>query len=175
MSQDTVAAEPRKWYLIYSKPRAEELAATHLSRQEYVHYLPLITATRTHKGRLLNRIEPMFPRYLFISLDTKNDNWAPIRSTIGVSSLVKFGNQPAVVPTELVEALRSRENADGMLSLPARNFDKGDHVRIFDGPFKDYEGIFLARNSNERVIILLDILGKASRVAIKSTNLVKVL
>ncbi|MCZ7600526.1 MAG: hypothetical protein M5U09_26195 [Gammaproteobacteria bacterium] len=108
----------------------------------------------------------MFPRYLFISLDTSNDNWAPIRSTFGVTRLVRFGPEPAVVPDALIQLLMDRENDEGLLAPPRRSFEKGDRVRIFEGPFKDYEAIFPASNSNERVVVLLEILGKESRVAI---------
>jgi transcriptional antiterminator RfaH len=163
--------EGKSWYLVYSKPRAEQLAATHLERQGYRCYLPVIEATRKLRGKLLTQVEPMFPRYLFISLDTSTDNWAPIRSTIGVSRLVRFGVEPAVVPDALVQMLMDRENAQGVLAPPRRTFDPGDRVRIFEGPFKDYEAIFLASNSNERVIVLLEILGKESRVAIDPAHL----
>ncbi len=156
----------KSWYLVYSKPRGEHQALTNLERQGYRCYLPMLRATRKVKGRLVASVEPMFPRYLFISLDTSNDNWAPIRSTFGVTRLVRFGLEPAVVPDALIQLLMDRENDEGLLAPPRRSFEKGDRVRIFEGPFKDYEAIFLASNSNERVVVLLEILGKESRVAI---------
>ena len=48
----------------------------------------------------------MFPRYLFIQLDRENDNWMPIRSTIGVQNLVQFGGIAARVPDNLISDLR---------------------------------------------------------------------
>ena len=165
-SNNSATIEGKSWYLIYSKPRGEELAVANLERQGYRCYLPRFKATRKVRGRLTTNIEPMFPRYLFISLDTSTDNWAPIRSTVGVTRLVRFGIEPALVPDTLIQALMDHEDAQGLLSPPRRDFEKGDRVRIFEGPFKDYEAIFLARNSSERVIVLLEILGKESRVAI---------
>lgn len=161
----------RSWYLVYSKPRAEAQAVTHLERQGYRCYLPRLNVTRTVRGKLTGHVEPMFPRYLFIHLDTRKDNWAPIRSTVGVSSLVRFGNRPAMVPDSLVEMLIERENAQGLQTPPRRAFQAGERVRIYEGPFKDYEAIFLASNSNERVLVLLQILGKDSRVAIDPAHL----
>ncbi len=163
--------EGKSWYLIYSKPRAERQALTHLERQGYCCYLPRLRATRKVRGKLQAHVEPMFPRYLFISLDTSSDNWAPIRSTVGVSRLVRFGIEPTVVPDSLIQMLMDREDEQGLLAPPRRVFEPGERVRIYEGPFKDYEAIFLAKNSNERVIVLLSILGKDSRVAIDPAHL----
>lgn len=163
----------KNWYLVYTKPRNESVAEEHLNRQGFTTYLPRLHVTRKHRGKLVGRIEAMFPRYLFISLDTETDNWAPIRSTIGVSSLVRFGNLPTVVPDELIEVLMEREDASGVLTLEAPDFKTGESVRIFEGPFKDYEAVFLAKNSNERVVVLLEILGKESRISINPGYLSK--
>lgn len=165
--------EPAKknWYLVYSKPRQEELARTNLERQGYQTYLPMIRNPRRRLGRRVVRIEPMFPRYLFIRLDTVTDNWAPIRSTFGVNKLVRFGVEPIPVPDDLVEAIRCRDGKDGVQDRPLHEFKKGQPVRIEEGPFMGYEGIFLAKTSQERVIVLLDIVGKAARATVDVAKL----
>src|SRR5215210_7146750 len=90
------------WYLVYAKPRQESVAQTNLVRQGYETYLPLVRQTVKRQGRRVTVVGPMFPRYLFIRLDTQSDNWAPIRSTLGVVSLVRFGQQAPQVPDALV-------------------------------------------------------------------------
>ena len=121
---------------------------------------------------MVGKTEPMFPRYLFVALDTETDNWAPIRSTIGVSNLVRFGMRPAQVPNELIALLMQREDADGVQTAPNREFEPGQAVRVHSGPLKDYQGIFLARNSNERVLVLLEILGKESKLSLNANQIV---
>ncbi len=154
-----------KWYLVYTKPRQEPLAQQHLQRQGYPTYLPLARHPRRRRGRRTYITEAFFPRYLFIHLDSANDNWAPIRSTIGVSSLVRFGQQPAAVPDDLIAKLRARENPEGLQEILV-DYRAGDHVRIHDGPMAGYEGIFIARNGEERVILLLDMMGKQARLQV---------
>jgi transcriptional antiterminator RfaH len=126
---------------------------------------------RRRAGRRIIRVEPMFPRYLFIHLDTESDNWAPIRSTLGVANLVRFGLYPSAVPDDLVAALRAREDAAGVQDIPLHTFEEGQKVRIEEGPFMGYEGIFLARTSQERVMVLLDIVGKAARAKVNIEHL----
>ncbi len=87
---DSSAAE-RSWYLIYAKPRMEPVAEEHLTRQGYGVYLPRVRATHRLRGRYRERVDPLFPRYLFIHLDQCNDNWGPIRSTQGVAGMVRPG------------------------------------------------------------------------------------
>jgi transcriptional antiterminator RfaH len=152
------------WYLVYSKPRQEGVAAENLSRQGYENYLPLIRTRRRRQGQYVTLIEPMFPRYLFIHLSDQTDNWGPIRSTLGVSSLIRFGDIPAQVPDGLIAALRGREDETGVQQFELPDFKPGDRVRIAEGPMAGYEGIFQARSSKERVVVLLDVVGKATRV-----------
>ena len=85
------------WYLIYAKPRQEKTAVDNLLRQAYEVYFPQIRVTRNRNSVRKVTIEPLFPRYLFIRLDAHTDNWAPIRSTMGVTALVRFGGYAAAV------------------------------------------------------------------------------
>ncbi len=155
----TPARSGKCWYLIYSKPRQEKGAVENLLRQNYEVYFPQIQLWRSRRGNRQLVIEPLFPRYLFIHLDSHSDNWAPIRSTLGVSSLVRFGAEPARVPDELVAYLTSRQNAEGLHEWAQPTLAVGDRARVVSGPLAGYEGILLAQSSRERVVILMDLVG----------------
>lgn len=154
------------WYLVYSKPQQERLAVENLERQGYVTYLPMMRNRRRRKGRYVTLIEPMFPRYLFIHLNDETDNWSPIRSTTGVSRMIKFGDLPARVPDDLINGLMARDDETGIQNLATPEFKSGDRVRIVEGPMAGYEAIFKARGSQERVMVLLDVVGKVTRVGL---------
>ncbi len=159
------------WYLLYSKPRQERLALENLIRQGFKAYLPLIRNRRRRGGRYVSFVEPCFPRYLFIYLNDMTDNWGPIRSTVGVSKLIRFGDLPARVPDGLVDSLLAREDELGVQNLPQPEFDAGDLVRIVEGAMAGYEGIFKAKTGRERVIILLDIVGNSTRVELPDSQI----
>ena len=146
----------KAWYLVYSKPQQERLALENLERQGYLSYLPLIRNRRRRSGRYVSVIEPMFPRYLFVHLSDETDNWSPIRSTIGVANLVRFGMRAARVPETLIAAMREREE-DGVQTLAPPELEPGDHVRIVEGVLAGYEAIFQAKTSRERVVLLLQL------------------
>ncbi len=146
----------RAWYLIYSKPQQERLALENLERQGYPSYLPLIRNRRRRKGRYASIIEPMFPRYLFVHLSDETDNWGPIRSTIGVANLVRFGMQAARVPDNLIEMMQGRDE-EGVQALASPDIQPGDQVRIVEGVMAGYEAIYQAKTGKERVVLLLQL------------------
>jgi len=142
------------WYLIYSKPQQERLAYENLERQGYHSYLPLIRNRRRRQGRYVAIVEPMFPRYLFVNLSDETDNWGPIRSTIGVANLVRFGMRAARVPDNLITMMQSRDS-EGIQTMQPPELKPGDPVRIVEGVMAGYEAIFQARTGKERVLLLL--------------------
>jgi transcriptional antiterminator RfaH len=168
MTDDLVTKQSKhkSWYLVYTKARGEELAQENLSRQGFHTYLPLMKRNKRVRGRYRPIIEALFPRYLFIQLDTESDNWMPIRSTIGVSNLVKFGAIPAQVPPSLVEDLKQTTDEEGMRCVPEKELVKGDEIEFIEGAMSGYRAIFEKYVSSERIAVLLDIVGKHTRLLV---------
>ena len=111
----------------------------------------------------------MFPRYLFIHLSDKTDDWGPIRSTIGVSNLVSFGMNPAKVPDNLVLSLKENENDEGLHVLPVKKLNVGEEVLILDGPFEGYAATLFSQDSSNRVSVLLKIAEKFLKIQLNQS------
>ena len=156
----------KSWYLIHTKAKQEFVAKENLLRQDYHVYLPMAVTRRRRDGRSKRTVEALFPRYLFIHLDDSADDWAPIRSTIGVSGLVKFGMIPAKISGDLVATIKKRENEEGIHELQTGDFQEGQQVRIAEGPFEGYEAIFKSKSGQERAILLLNIAQNMSKIQI---------
>lgn len=176
MNQDEASGasgdgQAKHWYLVYTKPRQEQVAQLNLTRQGYETYLPLLRELRRRQGRRRTVVAPMFPRYLFVHLDRKTDNWGPIRSTLGVVSVVRFGQEPARVPLDLIDYLRSHEDAEGIHAYSPDEYRPGSRVRVVEGGLMGFEGVFLAKSSHDRVVVLLEIMGKAARTTLDAINL----
>jgi transcriptional antiterminator RfaH len=160
------------WYAVHTKARQERLAAEHLTRQHYHVYLPLLRAPKRRRGHWRDVIEPLFPGYLFIRLDLHLQNTAPIRSTYGVTGLVRFGGEPRPVPRDLVEHLLTAETGPQGTIRQEHLFHSGDQVEIASGPLAGLKGIFLAASGQERAHLLLDLLGRSNRVVVSQHQLV---
>jgi transcriptional antiterminator RfaH len=147
------------WYLVHTRPRQEEVACEHLERQGYGVYLPRLQLPRRRRGRWHDVVEPLFPRYLFAGMRPGEQSLHPIRSTRGVSALVRGGATYVPVPPGLLEELRAREDATGLHQLSPGDLQPGDAVRILAGPLAGLDAIFQARQGTDRVRVLLTLIG----------------
>jgi transcriptional antiterminator RfaH len=162
----------KHWYAVHTKPRQESLAEENLQRQNFTTYFPKIKQARRRRGKWSDVIEPLFPRYLFIRLEVGKTNVSSIRSTRGVTGLVRFGNKLVPVPNPFIDALIETADEQTGIHIPNRPvLEKGDRITVTNGPFADLEGIFHATTGKERVTILLNILGQAQKVTLPKNHI----
>jgi len=165
----------RRWYAAFTKAGGERLAETNLSRQGFESYLPRVAKRR--KGGKANPAVtiPLFPRYIFVRLDLDNEPWQAVNSTIGISRLVAFGERPAAIADAVIDEIHGREQADGLVSLgQIETYEPGEVVAIADGALEDRTGIFQCRTDKERVIVLMNLLGRDLTVTVPSDTIRKV-
>jgi transcriptional antiterminator RfaH len=166
-NSDVSAIAPAKWYVAQTHIHAEVKASQHLGRQGFDVYLPRYLKQRRHARRIDSVAAPLFPRYLFVSIDLTTQRWYSIQSTIGIARLIRHGDLPVAVPDAIVEGLKLREDADGYVQLERRpRFAAGDKIRISDGAFCDCLGLYEQINGNDRSAILLDLLGRKVRIVL---------
>jgi transcriptional antiterminator RfaH len=151
----------RRWYAVQAKPGQERLAETNLLRQGYRCYLPRLKARRRIGGRSIDTAVPLFPGYLFVALDVEREAWRSINGTLGAVGIVAFGGRPAALPEGVVEAIRGRESADGLVhDDQLRRMRPGDRVAIAEGPLADSDALFEAADGRNRVTVLMRMLGR---------------
>jgi len=163
----TVSTGP-SWHVVHTHPHGEPTAVAHLRRQSFDTYLPRYLKRRRHARRVETVATPLFPRYLFVAFDGTVGRWRSIQSTVGVSRLICNGDVPAVVPDKIVEAIREREDDQGFVRLdePPR-FQEGEKIRVLDGVFSSCIGLFEGMVDEERVAVLLDLLGRRVRLILE--------
>ena len=154
-----------QWFVVHAQRNREGHAARHLQRQGYETYLPRYTKKRRHARRTETVAAPLFPGYLFVRIDLSCGRWRPVNGTIGVIRLVCQGERPAAVPEGVVESLRTREDESGLHS-PASLMvlDRGARLRIVDGAFEDYVGVYARMSADARIVLLLSLLGREIEV-----------
>jgi transcriptional antiterminator RfaH len=150
------------WYVVHTHPHAEAKAAAHLVRQGYSSYLRRCRHAR--RADIVAR--PLFPRYLFATIDPLALRWRAIKSTIRVAHLVCNGDEPAVVPGAVIDEILGRQNGAGFIQFDRPRFSPGDKIWVVDGVFAASLGLFEGVTDHERVAILLDLLGRKVRVVL---------
>jgi transcriptional antiterminator RfaH len=161
----------RRWYLVQTKPSGESLALDNLRRQGYEVYLPRAVRSLRRNGTHQNRITALFPRYVFVRLVEGVQALAPVRSSLGVTDIVRFGSCFAVVPDSVIDDLRSRANPEsGLHHLREPPLRHGAAVSMANGPFEGLEGIFQREAGADRVIVLLRVLGRETPVRVPASH-----
>ncbi|NQV83836.1 MAG: transcriptional activator RfaH [Rhodospirillales bacterium] len=155
------------WCAVQTHVRSEDKAAFHLKRQGYDVFLPKHLKRRKHARRIDWVLTPLFPRYLFVAINPDTTPWWAIRSTVGVGSLICFGDTPAVVPTNIITEIQARQDEKGLVKLHSGcAFKPGDRVKIIDGPLNDIEGLFECPTDEDRVTVLLNLMGREVKVRV---------
>jgi transcriptional antiterminator RfaH len=164
-----------RWYLVHTKPSAEAIARSNLERQGYQVYYPQLARNVRRAGRWIATTAPLFPRYVFVRLVEGRQSFGPIRSTLGVANVVRFGVDYAVVPASVVRRLKEREDpATGLHKLKPNSLCHGARVRISDGALRGLEGVFERDLGTDRVLVLLQLLGHSTSVDVSVDFIVPV-
>lgn len=158
------------WFLAQVRPNCDKMAERNLQRQRFQTFLPMHEETKRRAGRFISTLRPLFTGYMFVAFNTAKGGWRKINNTYGVTRLVSFGEEPQPVPLDLISRLILRCDGGGRL-LPPRILNPGDAVRISGGPFADFVATVENISPDQRVWVLLDLMGRTTRVAVQAKAL----
>lgn len=154
----TAISEQCRWYAVHTLPHKEELAEINLKRQGFATFMPRAVKSVRHARQFRVREQAFFPRYLFIALDIKRQMWRSVFGTIGVTTLVTSGGNPAPLPIGVVERLIELSDEQGVMNFGPK-LKVGDKVEIMSGPFASLIGVLKSLDASGRVRVLLELLG----------------
>jgi len=165
----------KAWYLILSKPRKECVAKEQLELKGYEIYLPMICKPQNTGFSSKNSICPMFPRYFFINLCDETDDWESVSFTVGVANLVRFSQRPMRVPDDIIMSLKECEGGYSYNLPYTSKLQVGDKVKISTNVnyFGGLEAMVYTKSSDERVMLLLEIVQSNIKVKICESQLEK--
>jgi len=155
------------WYALRSKPRKEEVVWRQVRDQGIEIFYPRL---RVHTvNPRARKLRPYFPGYMFVRVDIEVIGLSTFQWLPHACGLILFGGEPALVPDNLIVAIKRR--VDEIAAAGGEVFDglkSGDVVMINYGPFEGYEAIFDARlPGSERVRVLLQLLNNQRRVPVE--------
>ncbi len=165
-----------KWHVIHTKVKEEFRALENLQAQGFEVFLPTCQVQKKQQGKIKLSTEPLFSRYLFIRLSDVSSNWFPIRSTRGVSQLLRFGvlSEPVVLPDRIIACLKQRRAKEEPLH---ELFNSGEMLEITEGPFKGFVGFFeklkTLPDGISRALLLVEGLGSTQRLHLELSQLRK--
>ena len=162
---DELVIKMLNWYLVQLKPNGHRLAKANLERQGFKTFLPLQNVTTRSAHKFVDRHVPLFPGYMFVELDTVQNAWRKVNSTLGVARIVSLGGTPTPVPSAIINEFISRCDDEGILR-PTLGLEVGQDVQVLRGPFANFVAKVEEISPDQRVWILIDLLGQSSRISV---------
>ena len=160
------------WWVVQTKPQGEALAIEHLHEQKLTTYCPMYQK-ETIRGRQVSvTTTPLFARYVFVLADQAAlQTVHTIRSTRGVSQLIKVGEQPTLVKASIIDEIKVLETEH--LNLVKPHFTINNQVVISQGIYQGLEAIYQMDDGLERAVVMLNLLQRDTQLTLNKTQLKK--
>ena len=160
----------KHWFILQFKSNSHHQATKNLNRQGFETFLPLHDTTSRKLSRFVNTSKPLFPGYMFIKFNRAESEWHKINNTYGVSRLITFNSILKSIPTIFVDHLMKRYDLSGKL-IPIQKLKKGDHVTVLKGPFANFIATVEKYEADQRIWILMDLMGRKTNIQTTSDAL----
>jgi transcription termination/antitermination protein NusG len=173
---------PKSWYAVHTIAGHENKVRDVLTRRAQVEgvwqldiYDILIPTEReltTRNGKRVERDKKVFPGYILVQMQMTEETYKLVKSTSGVTGFVQSGNKP--VPLEEYEVRRIMSNLESSKETPKVSWNKGENVRVIEGPFSDFAGkIEEVYADREKLKVLINIFGRDTPVELGFTQVEK--
>jgi transcriptional antiterminator RfaH len=157
------------WGVVRTMVAQEDCARLHCARQGYETFLPKFKTYVVARGTRKPVVRSLFPGYLFVRIT--DGIWYSLTGTRGVLSVLRDGDFPARVRDAEIEYLMQRFGESGTKELHSSRFEPGQQVRAITGLWRDNVGTFEGLAPGDRVKVLFEMMGRATRVEIGEREL----
>ena len=140
----------KNWYVVHTQTGIEEKVKTSLEKKISAEGLQdLITSViipteqvsevRAGKKKITQR--KFFPGYLLVEMDLSEQTYLFVKNSPGVTGFIGLGKKPVALPKEEVDSILKRTKETAAKPSPKIVFDKGEQVRVNEGPFLNFNGV----------------------------------
>jgi transcriptional antiterminator NusG len=164
----------KNWYIVHTYSGFEKKVAESLkSRVEAAglqeHFgeimIPTEDVIEMRAGKKVVTPKLFYPGYVLVEMEMNNDTWHMVRSTPRVTGFVGSGQMPPPLLPEEVDRILHRVEDAAERPKPKMKFDKGENIKITDGPFKDFNGLVDEVNEDRSTLrVMVTIFGRATPV-----------
>ena len=159
--------EEKQWCAIHTRYQHEHVVNEVLRNKGFETFFPTFKAMHAWKDRKKEVQEALFPGYLFVN--DIADGRLRIVTTPGVCSIVCASGTPAIIPNQEIESIRLAV-AGPYLVESCACLQEGDKIRVLRGPLAGAEGVLVRKGKSTRLIISVEMLGRAAAVEIDGTD-----
>lgn len=165
---------PQHWYVVHTYSGFEQKAKKALEekvraagKEEAITevLVPSESVVEMKKGVKKTTNRKIFPGYILVRMDLNDDTWQIIKSVPKITGFVGGGRTPPIVPDEEVQRITQQISEGTLRPKPKVSFEKGESIRVVDGPFTNFNGIVdEVKPEKGKVKVLVSIFGRSTPV-----------
>src|ERR1700733_1813552 len=169
-----VADETKHWYIIHTYSGFEQKVADSLrgraqafgfSDQIGQILIPTEEVVELRGGKKVTSKRMLYPGYVLVQMDMSDQLWHEVKNTPRVTGFVGGGNSPVPLTADEVNSILFRQQTSAERPRPKVNFERGEMVRIVDGPFANFSGKVDEINPERNTLrVLVTIFGRSTPV-----------
>jgi transcriptional antiterminator NusG len=174
----------RHWYIIHTYSGFEQKVADSLrSRAEafgFAHQIgqvliPTEEVVELRAGKKVTSKRMLYPGYVLVEMEMNDELWHAVKATPRVTGFVGGGTSPVPLTADEVNSILYRQASSAERPRPKLSFEKGENVRIIDGPFNNFSGKVDEVNPERNTLrVLVTIFGRATPVELDFLQVEKV-
>jgi transcriptional antiterminator NusG len=163
-----------KWYVVHTYSGYESKVKANLEERIKTtgtqHYfsdilIPEESVVELISGKKKNSKRKFFPGYILIRMEMNEESWHVVKDTPKVTGFIGSKDKPSPIPDKVVEELKLRIDEGTLKPTPKFKFDVGDHVKIIDGPFTNFDGIVdELKPEKSKLRVIVSIFGRPTPV-----------
>jgi transcription antitermination factor NusG len=163
----------RFWFAVETRPRHEKKVSAGLGEKGIENFLPLFSEKHQWSDRRRIVDMPVFPRYVFVRIESAMSARVPVLQTRGVMSFVGNRGLGTAIPCVQIETVRNIITQAVPFSLRAF-LDVGQKVRIRGGSLEGVEGILMAINGDQSLIVSVELIRRSLAIRIEGYRVERV-
>jgi len=174
----------KSWYVVHTQTGIEEkvkaslekkIASSGLQEEIASVIIPTEQVSEVRAGKKKITQRKFFPGYLLIEMDLSEKTYLFVKNSPGVTGFIGLGKKPVALPKEEVENILKRTKDTAVKPSPKIVFEKGEQVRVNEGPFLNFNGtIEEVYPEKGKVKVSVSIFGRSTPVELEYWQVEKV-
>ena len=174
----------KNWYVVHTYSGFEKFVsesirqrAIELNIEEQIGkiIIPTEGVVEIKGGKKVVSTKRSYPGYILVEMEMTDKNWLVIRETPKVTGFVGSGKRPSPLSKEEVSQIVEHMEVTSEKPKPKHSFEKGEAVRIIDGPFFNFNGLVEEVNNERSTLkVLVTIFGRSTPVELEFLQVEKI-
>lgn len=167
----------KKWYVIHAQTGSEEKVKSSIERRVEANnmkdlisqvLIPTEQVSEVKEGKKKISQRKFFPGYMLVEMEMTDETWYLVKNTPGVTGFIGERTKPVALKEEEVQTILKQTEERKVKPAPKVIFEKGESVRVIDGPFTNFNGVIEEINPDKgKLKVSVTIFGRSTPVELE--------